>query len=200
MSFQFSRILEFPIIWRLFRFVLDVFFGVYRKRISILKKWGVLENSPSVLDVGCGMGQFSAITDGKYLGIDLSEKYINQARRNTVGQNKKFMVGDVSELVLMNRKFDTVLMADIVHHLDETTVSSLLKSASKLAKDNIIIMEPLKEQTNLLGKFILGHDRGGYVRNHEQLLQLITKDGLKIHESKEIYLGPIKNIIFNIKI
>lgn len=32
-------------------------------------------------DVGCGIGQYAKLTDGAYLGVDMTERYIEHAQR-----------------------------------------------------------------------------------------------------------------------
>ncbi len=66
-------------IWQGSRFALDVAFGLYRKRFNLLNQWGVLEGTSSVLDIGCGSGDYAARCEGPYLGIDLSERDIARA-------------------------------------------------------------------------------------------------------------------------
>src|SRR5437016_3778398 len=63
-----------PIVWQANRWLLNLTFGLYRRRFRLLRDWGVLEGRPSILDIGCGIGQYAEITRGPYLGIDLDER------------------------------------------------------------------------------------------------------------------------------
>ena len=90
-----SRLLDNSIVWSLSRFGLDLAFGLYSRRTAPLKRWGVLEGRPSVIDLGCGTGQYSRLTEGPYVGVDMNSRYIDHARRANRRPNVSFRcVGD----------------------------------------------------------------------------------------------------------
>ena len=196
MHFSKVHILDFPFAWRLFRFFLDLVFGVYRKRIAIITEWEVTSGNPSVLDVGCGTGQFSKISEGAYLGVDLNESYIRKAITSLSNQNREFIVGDVSKLDLHGRTFDLVLMADLIHHLDDSAAASILNLSRDITHRNVIVMEPLASQDNFLGNLFITHDRGDHIRTEAQLLDIFDKSQLNVIARRQLYLGPIKNAMY----
>ena len=77
----------------------------------------------SVLDIGCGIGQYSVLMAKKgaqVVGIDLSEVGIRRAAliadANGVSNNVTFLAGDVTCIAMPDALFDIVLMHEVYHH------------------------------------------------------------------------------------
>lgn len=185
--------LAHPVIWRTSRFILDATLGLYRKRIQIMKKWDVFGPSSSVLDIGCGIGHFSRSCEGQYVGIDLSEKYIEYAKKTRQTDRKTFLHMDVRSLHEKNHTFSAVLLADILHHLDDLDSVNLLKEAKRLSSSKIISFEPIQEQTSAIGAWFIANDRGQFIRPLDQLHALYKAAGLTIQASEEFYIGPMRS-------
>jgi len=75
------QLLDHPHLWETNGTLLDAAFGLYRRRIELMRAWGVLQGSPSVLDVGCGTGRYAQISSGEDLGVDGNVQYIQYAMR-----------------------------------------------------------------------------------------------------------------------
>jgi len=186
------QLLDNPLIWELSRVSLDLAFGLYRKRIQVMKSWNVLQDSPSVLDIGCGIGQYAKITNSKYLGVDLNKAYLNYACKRHQQPHHSFKYISVSDLVETHKQsFDLVLMVDLLHHLSEEQCVLLLSTAKRLAKKHILSFEPVTFQPSPIGQWIVEHDRGSHVRSLERLHQLFKDAQLGITKSIELPLGPI---------
>src|SRR3989338_10947033 len=101
-------------IWYYSRILLDIIIGSYRKRKSIIKK-GVIQKGDSVLDVGCGTGEYYDVTDGEFYGIDLDKKYINLANKKFKHkrENITFEHKDLNKLNSKINKFDVGLLIDL---------------------------------------------------------------------------------------
>ena len=92
----------------------------------------------NILDIGCGMGQhakqYSDMGASSVLGIDISEKMLEYAKKHSSADNityRKMALEDICEL---NMKFDLVtssLVFDYVEDFDE-----LMKNVYTLMKDN----------------------------------------------------------------
>jgi 2-polyprenyl-3-methyl-5-hydroxy-6-metoxy-1,4-benzoquinol methylase len=178
-------------LWQGSRFLLDATFGLYRKRFAALKDWGVLDGGPSVLDIGCGIGQYATLTTGTYLGIDLNDRYVQFARRRYPQGNKAFRCVDVTTLWQEQQTFDIVLMVDFLHHIPDAACVEILQKAGKLANGHVASFEPLKTQSNPLGRWIVNHDRGQYMRPLDELNGLFAAAGLSITRTAELRIGPI---------
>jgi SAM-dependent methyltransferase len=186
------QLLDSPFAWAALRLMLDAGFGLYRRRISILARWGVLDGGPSVLDVGCGTGQYCAVTTGRYLGVDMTERYIDYARRRSHDQTQReFRAADVTTLEAERQTFEIVLMVDFLHHLDDALCERMLATAARLAQRYVISLEPVAEQHGRLGRWIIDHDRGDHMRPLADYHMLFELSPLVIERSEELHLGPI---------
>jgi SAM-dependent methyltransferase len=186
------NVLDNALVWNALRLGLDASFGLYRRRVALLQSWGVTAGSPSVLDVGCGIGQYASLTDGEYLGVDLTPRYIQHANKaNAAHSNREFRVADVETLSLEGLSFDLVLMVDFLHHIDDTTCLRLLGAANTLARRHVISLEPVHEQDNAVGRWIIDHDRGDYMRSLADYHGLFERAGLRIERTQSLALGPI---------
>jgi ubiquinone/menaquinone biosynthesis C-methylase UbiE len=99
-----------------------------------------IENiSGRVLEVGCGAGGMAKAIkyyrpDLDVVGIDISKKAINQARKDPSGV--KFSCGDAYKIPFKDKSFDAVLMFDLLEHLDDP-LKSLLEIRRVLKPDGI---------------------------------------------------------------
>jgi SAM-dependent methyltransferase len=186
------QLLNSAFAWEALRITLDAGFGLYRRRIATLNRWGVLEGGPSVLDIGCGIGQYARVTSGAYLGVDLTERYIEHARRRFRHESdREFRAADVTTLEGESRRFDIVLMVDFLHHLDDPTCVSLLQTAARLSRRHVISLEPVTEQYNRIGRWIIDHDRGDHMRSLSSYRELLESSPMVVERSEELRLGPI---------
>ena len=189
---QLIQALDNPIVWHTSRWLLNLAFGLYRKRFRLLNHWGILDGQPSVLDIGCGIGQYAALSRGPYLGIDLDPRYIAHARRRYRHSDRAFRAVDVTGLWQESSSFDLVLLVDFLHHLDDEQAVTVLSRAGRLSGGLVASFEPLKQQSNRLGRWIIDHDRGAHIRPLDDLHGLFERAGLAISRSDELYLGPIQ--------
>ena len=91
----------------------------------------------SVLDVGCGIGQFTPLFLKKFkrvVGLDPNPEYLNEARGDV-----EYVIG-YGETFNFEEKFDTISMNNLLEHVDDPVV--LLQNCKKhLNKDGIIIVQ-----------------------------------------------------------
>ena len=184
-------VLDRPLVWEASRVGLDLAFGLYRRRRALLRTWGLLDGAPRVLDIGCGIGQYAAITTGEYVGVDLDRGYVEHARRRRGDGRRRFRCVDAAELVTETERFDIVLMVDFVHHLPDGIAESVLATARELASGRIVVLEPVREQHNRVGRWFVDHDRGAHMRPHAALLALLERAGVTVEADEELRLGPI---------
>lgn len=185
------QLLDNPVLWEFSRIGLNLAFGLYRKRMKVMHEWGVLKGHPSVLDIGCGIGQYSSVTEGEYLGIDLNLAYIDYARRRHGHPNRLFRNVDVTTIAKESRRFALVVMVDFLHHISDQQCIATLTTASQLAQQHVVSFEPITYQPNPLGQWFVENDRGKYVRPLERLLGAFQESRLTILKAIELRLGPI---------
>jgi 2-polyprenyl-3-methyl-5-hydroxy-6-metoxy-1,4-benzoquinol methylase len=191
MKWLISR-LDNPLVWRSCRWLMNLTFGLYRRRFHVLERWGVLEDNPSVLDIGCGIGQYAKVTNGPYLGVDLNERYVKCAARTYRKTDRVFRCADVTKLWEEKKRYNLVLMVDFLHHIPDDAAVRILKAAAALTNGKVASFEPIKQQTNFVSQWIIDHDRGEFMRSLDDLHRLFARAGLSISESVDVYLGPIR--------
>jgi SAM-dependent methyltransferase len=186
--------LDAPLVWEASRKVLDLTFGLYRERFRLLHRWGLIEGTSSFIDIGCGSGQYARVTDGEYLGIDLNDRMIRHARSKRRRPNVTFRTADANALAVEGAHFDSVLMVDVLHHLSDDQAVRLLTTAATVARRNVICFDPITEQTNALGHWVIRNDRGDYIRNESRLLALFSEAGIPPARQQRLQLGPITTL------
>ena len=76
---------------------------------------------PLILDLGCGTGRFSELLarrfGGQVIGIDPSERMVQQARRKPNPGNISYWKASAEALPLSNDRADLVFMSMVYHHL-----------------------------------------------------------------------------------
>ncbi len=184
-------VLDRPLVWEASRAGLDVAFGLYRRRRALLRRWGLLESEPRVLDIGCGIGQYASLTAGEYLGVDLNCRYVEHARRRRGDDRRAFRCMDAAELLAEGERFDLVLMVDFLHHLADEAAASVLTTARELTSGCVVALEPVTEQHSRVGRWFIDNDRGEHMRAHAPLLALVERAGLAVEADEELRLGPI---------
>jgi SAM-dependent methyltransferase len=180
-----------PLVWEASRAALDLGFGLYRRRRALLARWGLLEGGVTILDIGCGIGQYASLTEGRYVGVDLNRPYVEHARRRRGDERHVFRCINAAELVAEEERFDLVLMVDFLHHLTDEDATSVLRTAGELAGGHVVSLEPVTEQANRVGRWFIENDRGAHMRRHADLLALFESAGLRVEADEPLRLGPI---------
>ena len=80
---------------------------------------GLELSSPSILDLGCGTGWFSArlARYGRVTGVDLAESVI--ARAQARGTGVRFVAGDIFTMQLPRNHFDVVASQEVIAHVPD---------------------------------------------------------------------------------
>ena len=142
-----------------------------------------IANVRRVMDVACGPGtntQFFNQAD--YLGIDLNESYIENARKR---HRRKFAVADVRNYrVAPEERFDFVLVNSFLHHLNTSDVVSLLTHLKSLLTEDghIHMLELVLPQKPSIARWLALQDRGKFAR--------------PLDEWREIFEGLFEPVIF----
>jgi SAM-dependent methyltransferase len=134
-----------------------------------------------ILDLGCGAGHLlAALKPSRGVGIDVSARAIDAARRAHAGENLHFFEGDVADARLLSQiggPFDVILLVNTVTHL--TDVQRTLEGLHPLChpRTRILIYS--------------------YSRLWQPLLRLAELLGLKHRQPPEAWLPPeeIKNMV-----
>lgn len=94
-----------------------------KKTIDYVLDYSNLSDSDYVLDVGCGTGVLAPYIlkrigcGGAVIGLDVSDKMIEQARKKFSDTRVKFIEGDIYEYRFCNITFDKVFVFSAFPHL-----------------------------------------------------------------------------------
>lgn len=188
------HLLENVYFWNLFRKSLDLTAGLYRKRLELMKNFGI-DRSVSILDVGCGTGQYSQITAGDYLGIDMDPRYIAAAQQRYGSPQKRFQCVRLQEANLQSKQFDITLLMDATHHLSDADLEDLLLVLQSVTRRYLVITDPVRQNPlNWWGRFLTYCDRGNHIREKNEEIRLIGRHFSVIQRIESTFLG-VKNIM-----
>jgi 2-polyprenyl-3-methyl-5-hydroxy-6-metoxy-1,4-benzoquinol methylase len=112
-----------------------------------LKLFDQLKLTPtSILDIGCGGGQFCHILAKKYpntsiLGIDLNPNAIAFAKKNKPQElnSVHYKLQNDKTLPFEENSFDVVTATLVCHHMEEEELSVFLKHCYQVAKHAVIL-------------------------------------------------------------
>ena len=165
-----------------------------RFRALIRKKLNP-RSGETLLDVGCGPGNYRSSFACQYSGIDINPSYIKMASSRLEG---RFVVMDGTRLEFADESFDHVVSVAILHHLTDEQVVQMVREARRVCKPSgrvhlIDIILPVTP--NFTFKRIMCHlDRGEYPRTYDHLCGLIAKAGPIT--SREIMPGPLHDVAY----
>jgi 2-polyprenyl-3-methyl-5-hydroxy-6-metoxy-1,4-benzoquinol methylase len=122
--------------------------------VSLLK---YLSSGLSVLDIGCGRGEIAkALTDRFVISIDYSLASMALFHKNNDinSINRTYIRHDVSNGLawLSSDFFDTIILADIIEHVYDDTLSILASESVRLLKKGglILIDTPISTRESFL--------------------------------------------------
>lgn len=107
-----------------------------------------LENN-RVLEIGCCSGENSKIFNDSiiYYGVDISLNVIKRGNCNNDknNKNKNLILSDANHLPFSDKKFDVVLMLDVLEHIEDDILA--IEEAHRVLKDDgfMIVLVPAFE-------------------------------------------------------
>jgi SAM-dependent methyltransferase len=142
-----------------------------------------LTRARRVLDVACGPGTSTAhFQHAEYLGIDLNERYIRDARRR---YRRDFRVADVTTYTAApSERYDFILVNSFLHHIDTPTAIRILSHLNTLLTDDghIHILDLVLPEKPSLSRTLALADRGKYPRT--------------LQEWKEVFSNSYDTVLF----
>jgi 2-polyprenyl-3-methyl-5-hydroxy-6-metoxy-1,4-benzoquinol methylase len=168
-------------------------------RASILAFNKLSIDPVSILDVGCGGGDFTRLLAKKYnkaqvVGIDFSKEAINCAKNHPENKdlaNLSFEVPSTLELNQQSKSFDIVTATLVCHHMNDNQLVDFLKRAAIVAKKAIILNDLHRHSLAYFSYYCIAPL---FFRN-----RLITHDGLisiKRGFIKKEWISYLKNAGF----
>jgi 2-polyprenyl-3-methyl-5-hydroxy-6-metoxy-1,4-benzoquinol methylase len=95
-------------------------------------------NTGSILDIGCGVGDVLTLLDHlakkdnislSLQGIDPDSHAYEYIQKNNLNNNINFTLSTLEQLLASARKYDFIISNNLVHHLDPDTLKIILKQA-----------------------------------------------------------------------
>jgi SAM-dependent methyltransferase len=161
-----------PRAWDLLRWILE---AGYRGEKDVLRREGITE-AASILDLGCGTGAMAgSFRPESYVGVDTNARYIAHARSTKSGY--RFEVTDGRSSSFADGSFDAVLIAGVIHHLDDASARSLLQESRRVlvpGKGVLVMWEdvPTRSRWNWIGRLVGRLDEGDFIRPPVRYLEM----------------------------
>jgi len=128
-----------------------------------------------VLDVACGPGTNTLhFVHSDYLGIDLNERYIQDARAR---YQRNFLVADACTYrVPPDQRYDFILVNSFLHHLVDSDVINILSHLRTLLTEDghIHILELVMPKEASIAHRLARWDRGKYARPLEEWKKIFS--------------------------
>jgi len=162
----------------LYRFFQDIV-GANALRRSFISNVGSITSETRILEIGCGVGSnLDYLPEGvKYVGFDISEKYILQARCRYAGKGD-FFVSSVTDMNSFKQlePFDFVFAIGVLHHLPDNLIIRVCEQAKGAMRSGgkFITFDPCWMADQPLSEKIIAYlDRGKYIRATDQYINLL---------------------------
>lgn len=143
--------------------------GARRARRIFVSEYLKPSDDMRILDLGCGPAEVLEFLPARvrYAGYDSNPAYVSAAQRKYSGRGT-FRVADVTRLDPPTpNSCDAVIAMFLLHHLDDRACRRVLgyASAALTSAGRLVSIDPcLADETPLLGRWIIAHDRGSYLR------------------------------------
>ena len=168
----------------------------HKIRYVLIRDLVLRHNTQKLLDIGCGKGIIEYLLPESIfcLGYDVVEEVVKTARLlNESKKNRQFKVCDVEKTLPTYEKFDTVVITEVLEHLNND--EKVLKKIRNLLIDGGILILTVPNYKRLINRLMRfsgqpqfqheSHIREYTVYEVEVLLQ---KCGFKILKAIGIYL------------
>lgn len=125
--------------------------------------------SESVLDVGCGVGEFSRVVPGRYEGFDLNERFVRYARRKFGNGQKQFFCRNALAMAEEKKSYDKGILVNLLHHFDNAELDRLLRGLKSLVEKYFVIVDADWDASNRFQRWLLQKDQGSFLRPRKEL-------------------------------
>ena len=170
--------------------------GSYKFRHRFLESIKIKADS-KILELGCGTGiTLETIQNNEYIGIDLSQKYLDKAKQRT--ESSILVQGDVSIADtyqnLSTTKNDVVLALALWHHLDDEQMIKTLENVHRISEKGVSVfsLDPfVDEKTGISAKWVAENDRGKFLRSSAHIKEISEASGFEFSfeiSRRELYI------------
>jgi SAM-dependent methyltransferase len=181
--------------------------------------FNINNSSTRILDLGCGPADIFRFIGNQekpsyYYGLDISDEYINDATSLLKKENIDHTVEiiDLTKIgmdinidakirkIVADNKLNTVLLIGVLHHLPTEAINNTLSLLFSCESIKNIYTEDIVRNMNPINDFFVKLDRGEFVRETDEYVNLLEKTDWKI--AKQFWttagLSSIKYIHFQL--
>jgi 2-polyprenyl-3-methyl-5-hydroxy-6-metoxy-1,4-benzoquinol methylase len=186
---MFRRLLEIPIVYTTFQKTVKT----NRYETMLTELLGDTRGL-RVLDFGCGPGDLLyKFKESQYFGLDPLEGCVRTAtqRLSKLGMSGEVKVGDHESLLAIRpQSFDLIVAIGVLHHISDEDAESFIALASTLLVPNsgkLITLDPGRFKKQSIGsRFMVGRDRGRFVRKDSRYYELLSQSFSKIASKQHV--------------
>lgn len=184
---------------KIFIFLRKILENNFENQKKIIQKYFSTDSEKTILDLGCGTGEFSVFFNPTtYTGVDIEKNYIDFARENYQGT---FLVEDATSLSFSDDHFDGIVILGVLHHIDDENCLKILAELKRVLKPSgtVLVLEDVDgPEDNFLTKLIHSYDKGEHVRTEEGYTRLLNAD-FNVLEKYKIKSGLCPYQVFRLE-
>jgi len=116
--------------------------GFLRKFFYIKLLKTLFRSANSILDVGCGRGEFIEVAQAfrkKCVGVDLDFKAILEAKKRLENGYTSLVLADMFKLPFRDLSFDAIFFSHVIEHVTVGEAVSLLRGFRRLSKLLVVV-------------------------------------------------------------
>ena len=166
------------------------YYELYRQLSKTIKKEFAFY---TIYDLGCGDAPLADYLDKQtdYIGIDMNENHINNAREKY--PQFKFHCMSFDDLTFENKK-TLIILDGVIHHLSNEEVAKLLFKINNIDRHSIFCKDPvMTSNQDAFSYFLMKNDGGHYVRYEKDYKKILKGFNFQITDS--LLRIPYKHII-----
>jgi 2-polyprenyl-3-methyl-5-hydroxy-6-metoxy-1,4-benzoquinol methylase len=140
--------------------------AIERRRLAIIRRMVGPCEGLEVAEVGAGGGHVLRMFAGAHLtAFDVSEVYLETARRNLAGFDARFVKGEIDKMALPERCFDRIICSEVLEHtLDPEAILAAL--ARLLRPDGVAVITIPNDPLILRLKGVVRRTPVGHLLRH----------------------------------
>lgn len=143
----------------------------------------------TVVDVGCGTGNWAPLARGRYLGVDTSPAFIEACRRRYADDPEKTFVQADAAALNLSQPFDLALLISVLHHLSDEDVRRLLPWVAGHAR-HLFVLDLYPMPWHPIARLLYALDRGDHIRSPATQRALLAEEpGLHLVKASS-YFAP----------